>query len=304
MFPRIDFRRPRHSRPRHVQHQAPERLVDPPGRRPARARLTAALALAGCCLACASTNSPREFVNRLTTPNEGVRADLEELEERVRQLEGLLAEGESENSLLRQRLAEIETTLEEVRALATAPPPPVPFEPPPPARVQVLEVTELDDPDATSAPDRANAGTEPEAGENPGRTGAPATVGETDQALYDRAREQFLNRDYVEAELGFQRFLDAFPDNELSDNALYWIGESRSARGDDRGAMAALQAVLHEYPLGNKVPDALLKAGRILERLGDKEGARRRFQEVEQRFPDSEAARLATESLSRLQDEG
>ena len=108
----------------------------------------------------------------------------------------------------------------------------------------------------------------------------------------------------MEAELGFQRFLDDFPESGLSDNALYWIGECRFARGDNRGAMAAFQTMLHEYPLGNKVPDALVKVGRTLERLGDTEGAKRRFREVSRRFPDSEAARLATESLSRLQEEG
>ena len=35
-------------------------------------------------------------MNRLATPNEGVRADLAQLEERVSHLEGLLAESESE----------------------------------------------------------------------------------------------------------------------------------------------------------------------------------------------------------------
>jgi tol-pal system protein YbgF len=246
-------------------------------------------------------------VNRLATPNEGVRADLEQLEERVQQLEGLLAESESENSMLRDRIADVEAALEDVRALATAPPPPVRFEPPTPARVQVLEVTELDDTPGTAPPVESNPAAEaeakPGAGDDAGET-APAIVEETGQELYDRAREQYLNRDYVGAELGFQRYLDAFPDSELSDNALFWIGECRFARGDNRGAMVAFQTMLHEYPLGNKVPDALLKVGRTLERLGDREGAKRRFREVSRRFPASETARRAAESLSRLQDEG
>ncbi len=294
MAPRTDVGCPRHRRS--------------PGRRPASVRVPVALAIAGFCLGCASTDSPREFVNRLTTPNEGVRADLEQLEERVQQLEGLVAESESENSLLRERMVELEKALEEVRAAANAPPPPVRFEPPPPARVQVLEVTELDDAPRDAPQVEANDAAEP--GSAPGASAAakessvPATVEETGQELYDRARENYLNRDYVEAELGFQRFLDDFPESELSDNALYWIGECRFARGDNRGAMAAFQTMLHEYPLGNKVPDALVKVGRTLERLGDTEGAKRRFREVSRRFPDSEAARLATESLSRLQDEG
>ncbi len=279
-----------------------------PGSLPAPVRVPVALAIAGFCFGCASTGSPREFMNRLTTPNVGVRADLEQLEERVQQLEGLVAESESENALLRERMAELEKALEEVGAAANAPPPPVPFEPPPAARVQVLEVTELDDGPRDAPPvasnDAAEPGAEPGASAAANESSDPTTAEETGQELYDRSREKYLSRDYVEAELGFQRFLDDFPESGLSDNALYWIGECRFARGDNRGAMAAFQTMLHEYPLGNKVPDALVKVGRTLERLGDTEGAKRRFREVSRRFPDSEAARLATESLSRLQEEG
>ena len=277
------------------------------GRQAIRTGAPVLLVIAGFGIGCASTDSPREFMNRLTTPNEGVRAELEQLEERMRQLEQQITESGSESSLLRERIAELESALEEVRAAATAPPPPVPFEPPTPARVQVLEVTELDDAPRDAPPVESDAAAEPRA--EPGasaagdETSASATVAETGQELYDRSRDKYLNRDYVEAEQGFQRFLDDFPDTDLSDNALYWIGECRFARGDDRGAMAAFQTMLHEYPLGNKVPDALVKVGRTLERLGDVEGAKRRFREVTRRFPDSEPARLATESLSRLQQE-
>ena len=294
MPPRTDAGCPRHRR-------SPRSL-------PAPVRVPVTLAIAGFSLGCASTDSPREFMDRLTTPNAGVRADLEQLEERVQQLEGMVGDSESENSLLHARMAELEKALEEVRAAASVPPPPVPFEPPPPARVQVLEVTELDDAPRGAPPVESNDGAEP--GAEPGATAAtnepsvPTTIEKTGQELYDRAREKFLSRDYVEAELGFQRFLDDLPESELSDNALYWIGECRFARGDNRGAMAAFQTMLHEYPLGNKVPDALVKVGRTLERLGDTEGAKRRFREVSRRFPDSEAARLATESLSRMEDEG
>ena len=294
-----------HQSKRATKADASARRLRLSGRPSIRAGAPALLVIAGFGIGCASTETPREFMSRLTTPNEGVRAELEELEERVRQLEQQITESGSENSLLRERIAQLETALEEVRAAATAP---VPFEPPPPARVQVLEVTELDDAPRDAPPVEADAAAEPRA--EPGasaagdETSASATVVETGQELYDRAREKYLNRHYVEAELGFQRFLDDFPDSDLSDNALYWIGECRFARGDDRGAMAAFQTMLHEYPLGNKVPDALVKVGRTLERLGEVEGAKRRFREVARRFPDSEAARLATESLSRLQDEG
>lgn len=248
----------------------------------------AILAFAGLSGGCASTDTPGGFIDRLRTPNEGVRAELEQLEERVRRLETKASASNTGNARLRERIAELEATLEEVRALAAAPAPPAPFEPQPPPRVQVLEVSELED-----DTDRAPAGNE----SNPA-----ASAERTGHELYDQALQAFMSHEYVEAELGFQQYISDFPDTDLSDNALYWIGECRFARGDDRGAMAAFQQMLQDFPLGNKVPDALLKLGRSLERLGDTDGARRRFREVSRRFPDTEAARMAADSLAVLDD--
>ena len=187
-----------------------------------------------------------------------------------------------------------------------------PVEAPPP-RVQVIQVAELadnaleDDAGATTAAESRPAPEEPPAATQ--STGAPATstpaTTRADAAAretYDEALATYHERNYVQAELAFLRFFEAFPATDLSDNALYWIGESRFARGDDRGAMAAFQRLLHEFPLGNKVPDALVKIGRTLERLGDIEGAERRFREVKTRFPGTASAATAEAALALLQE--
>ncbi|MDE2922804.1 MAG: tol-pal system protein YbgF [Acidobacteriota bacterium] len=248
----------------------------------------AILAFAGLSGGCASTDTPAGFIDRLRTPNEGVRAELTQLEERVRRLEAEASAGNTENARLRERIAELEATLEEVRASAAAPAPPAPFDPQPPPRVKVVQVSELE-----SDTDRASVGTEAD---------PAASVERTGHELYDQALDAFMRHEYLEAELGFQRFISDFPDTDLSDNALYWIGECRFARGDNRGAATAFEQLLQDFPLGNKVPDALLKAGRSLQRLGDTDGARRRFREVSRRFPDTDAARMAADSLATLDD--
>jgi tol-pal system protein YbgF len=104
----------------------------------------------------------------------------------------------------------------------------------------------------------------------------------------------------LDAEASFQRFLQAHGDSDLADNAQYWIGEARFARGDHRAALAAFQETAARYPQGNKVPDALLKAGQSLEQLGDPEGARAAYRTVVERFASSAAAVAAEERLSRL----
>ena len=134
-------------------------------------------------------------------------------------------------------------------------------------------------------------------------TGAPATLQPVEpaaQALYDRGYTLYHQGKYLDAEASFQRFLQAYPATELSDNAQFWIGESRYARGDIRGALAAFREVVQKYPDGNKVPDALIKEGDCLEKLGDRDGARDRYNEVKRRFPDSGAAVMAADRLTDL----
>ncbi len=120
------------------------------------------------------------------------------------------------------------------------------------------------------------------------------------QALYDRGYTLYHQGRYLDAEASFQRFLQANPSTELSDNAQFWIGESRYARGDIRGALAAFRETLQRYPDGNKVPDALIKEGDCLTSLGDRDGARSRYEEVTRRFPSSAAAIMAEERLAAL----
>jgi tol-pal system protein YbgF len=104
----------------------------------------------------------------------------------------------------------------------------------------------------------------------------------------------------VDAEASFQRFLQANPKSELADNAQYWIGECRYARGDNRGALAAFRETVERYPEGNKVPDALLKAGQSLEALGDSDGARASYAEVVRRYAGTAAAAVAEERRAKL----
>ena len=94
--------------------------------------------------------------------------------------------------------------------------------------------------------------------------------------------------------------MNAHPNSDLADNAQFWIGAARFQRGDISGALAAFRETIAGFPRGNKVPDALLKSGECLERLGDSEEARRVYREVIDRFPTTAASALARERLDAL----
>ena len=127
------------------------------------------------------------------------------------------------------------------------------------------------------------------------------SLGTAGQALYDRGYTLYHQGQFVEAEAAFQRFLEAFGETDLADNAQYWIGEARYSRGDLRGALAAFRETVERHPEGNKVPDALLKSGRCLEDLGDLAGARAAYLEIQERYPQTATALIAAE---RLADQG
>jgi tol-pal system protein YbgF len=120
------------------------------------------------------------------------------------------------------------------------------------------------------------------------------------RVLYDQAYASFHQGRFVDSETAFRRFLQQFPGTDLSDNAAYWIGECRYARGDMKAALAAFQEAIERFPSGNKIPDALYKAGLSLESLGDPASAKDSYREIVSRFPESGAAALAQERLREL----
>lgn len=146
--------------------------------------------------------------------------------------------------------------------------------------------------EASAAPGSADTGSTPVAYEPV----VPAA-----QALYDRGYTLYHQGRYLDAEASFQRFLQAYPRTDLSDNAQFWIGESRYARGDISGALTAFRETLQQYPEGNKVPDALVKEGDCLAGMGDRDGARQSYEEVVRRFPGSAAAVMAGDRIADLQ---
>ncbi|MDH3403491.1 MAG: tol-pal system protein YbgF [Acidobacteriota bacterium] len=211
------------------------------------------------------------------------------------------ARAEAEIRLLRQQLAALQVEVERLAAepVARAVEPARPAAPAPPEAGGWFETTELE-PVRVPPPAEAvepEVVTPPPAMPPPPMPAGTAAVPPAGQAIYDRGYTLYHQGRYLDAESSFQRFLQAYADTELADNAQFWIGESRFARDDFMGALLAFQEVLDRHPGGNKLADALLKVGDCLVRLDNLEGARQRYEEVTRRFPGSAAAAMAEERL-------
>jgi tol-pal system protein YbgF len=140
----------------------------------------------------------------------------------------------------------------------------------------------------------------PAAGAPPPVAAAPARPVGTDQQNYQAAFELIQGRKYEEAGRAFTQFLTGFPTSPLADNAQYWLAETFYVRGQFQPALGEFQKVMDLYPQSAKLPDALLKVGYCQAELGQRDSARTSLQQVVRQFPDTTAARLASQRLERL----
>jgi tol-pal system protein YbgF len=127
----------------------------------------------------------------------------------------------------------------------------------------------------------------------PIRANAPSPValdGEAKRA-YDAALGLVTAHQYDQALDAFAAFLVRWPDHPNADNAMYWRGESYYAKGEYARAAEEFEGATLRFPLGNKVPDCLLKLGLCQQKLGNLPKAKVYFDRLMHDFPRSEAAR-------------
>lgn len=120
------------------------------------------------------------------------------------------------------------------------------------------------------------------------------------KSLYDAAYQDLVKGQYSLAEAGFQQYLQLIPNGELSDNALYWIGECHYAQQKFNLAAQAFTNVSERYPQGDKVPAALLKLGYSQIALGQRNMALNTLQDLVRNFPFSNEAKLAQDKINEL----
>ncbi|MGA0055403.1 MAG: tol-pal system protein YbgF [Steroidobacteraceae bacterium] len=120
------------------------------------------------------------------------------------------------------------------------------------------------------------------------------------EALYSSAFDALKAARYPEAIDGMKAFLVAHPQHPLADNAQYWLGQTYYLSRDYQRAVEAFSAVGSRSPDRSKAPDALLKKGLSEIELKRVDDARRSFGELLQRYPESDAARVATDALQKL----
>jgi TolA-binding protein len=176
---------------------------------------------------------------------------------------------------LREELEALRTTVQAIQQLAVAPPA-VPVDP------------ALTDPNApTPAPP-------------PPPVALPPTAGLSPTRLYETARADYFAGQWNSALSGFEAFLRAFPRSEQADDTQLYIGETYYAQNQWPQAIMAYTQAIESYPGTNSVPIAYYKRGLAQQQLGEIDAARASWEAAAKMFPDSDAGRLAKQSLDRL----
>ncbi|ROT99589.1 tol-pal system protein YbgF [Marinobacter sp. R17] len=124
---------------------------------------------------------------------------------------------------------------------------------------------------------------------------------QAEQAEYDEI--QTLIRDkkaYDQAIDKLYSFISEHPEGDLTVNAYYWLGEVYLAKPQLPQAKQAFTIVATRFADHRKAPDALYKLGVTQARMGNDADARSTLQSVPKKYPDSNAAKLARDYLTKL----
>jgi len=145
-------------------------------------------------------------------------------------------------------------------------------------------------------------GEEPPEGDEATTTAPPVVprATATPEELYRTAYEDYMRGNYDLAAQGFREYLRRFPDTDLADNALYWVGECLDAQDKVEEALAIFTQVLDDYPTSDKAAAAQLKKGLLYLKLGDKGQGVLNLQYVVYEHPGTKEADLARERLRSL----
>jgi tol-pal system protein YbgF len=188
-----------------------------------------------------------------------------------RQLESRRVQDEALQSALRDITDRVSELGERMQALSVAPPAAAPV---------------------------AGPAASPEAGP-PGTLPAPTVAGPPPRELYSQAYADYARGNYDVAIQGFTQYQrNPAAASDLLDNAQYWIGESHYGKKNYGEAIAAWDALFRDYPASDKLPDARVKKGMALEKMGRRRDALREYRYVMDRYPNSPAARIARDHLN------
>jgi len=130
--------------------------------------------------------------------------------------------------------------------------------------------------------------------------GREAQVDQNEQKSYDTALAVFQSGDYAGAANALNSFLQVYPHSVYVPNAQYSLGIAYYAQKDYKNAVATFQALVKASPDSPKAPDAMLNIASCYSEQKDRALAKKWLVNLRTLYPDSAAAKTASDRLSSL----
>jgi tol-pal system protein YbgF len=129
-------------------------------------------------------------------------------------------------------------------------------------------------------------------GEKPDEAAAPpAADPQAESRDYEAALTSLKGGKYKEAVASFLAFIKAYPNSSLLPSAHFWTGYGYAHNREPQKAAEMYGKLVATWPKDARAPDALAEQASALEAAGDKAGARRALEALQEKYPSSEAAR-------------
>ncbi|MFC6644489.1 tetratricopeptide repeat protein [Granulicella cerasi] len=124
-------------------------------------------------------------------------------------------------------------------------------------------------------------------------------AGPSSGQLYRGAYSDYMSGKTNLAAGEFQDLIKAYPDDNLSGNAYFYLGEMNLRGNKPSSAIKDYDKVLEQYPNNAKIPAAHLHKAEALTAMGQRDAATRELKALVQRFPSSPEAAQAKQKLAR-----
>ncbi|NDF91442.1 MAG: outer membrane protein assembly factor BamD [Betaproteobacteria bacterium] len=130
--------------------------------------------------------------------------------------------------------------------------------------------------------------------------GVEIRVDPTEKRLFDGAIESFRAGDFKQSANQLRNMMDRFPDTNYMPSLVFWFGSANYAQREYKGAITSFTAFLKSYAEHPRAADARLNLGLAQADAGERAVARKTLQSLIERHPESNAAMVAKERLSKL----
>ncbi|WP_405041574.1 tol-pal system protein YbgF [Polaromonas sp.] len=117
---------------------------------------------------------------------------------------------------------------------------------------------------------------------------------------FEAALATLRKGDFVTAQTGFVNFLKRYPQTGYRSSSLFWLGNAQYASRNYREAVTNFRTLVATDAEHMRAPEALLSLANCQVELKDTRAARKSLEDLVKAYPQSEAASVAKERLTRL----